>query len=116
MSENVGMSPKRRISGFLEKHRMSVFFQKYTMTIALVVVTIVFAMWKGKEGLILLPSNVTALIAENAYVFLLAAGMLLCILTGGNIDLSVGAVPFGRICQHRPDTKLLSMLRNAPFM
>ena len=92
MSENVGMSPKRRISGFLEKHRMSVFFQKYTMTIALVVVTIVFAMWKGKEGLILLPSNVTALIAENAYVFLLAAGMLLCILTGGNIDLSVGSV------------------------
>lgn len=92
MNENVGMSPKRRISGFLEKHRMSVFFQKYTMTIALVVVTIVFAMWKGKEGLILLPSNVTALIAENAYVFLLAAGMLLCILTGGNIDLSVGSV------------------------
>ncbi|MBR6028101.1 MAG: sugar ABC transporter permease [Clostridia bacterium] len=62
------------------------------MIIALVVVTIVFATWKGKEGLILLPSNLTGLIAENAYVFVLAAGMLLCILTGGNIDLSVGSV------------------------
>ncbi len=68
------------------------FFQKYTMMIALVVVTIVFSLWPGKEGLILLPANLTGLIAENAYVFVLAAGMLLCILTGGNIDLSVGSV------------------------
>ncbi|MBR1623619.1 MAG: sugar ABC transporter permease, partial [Pseudobutyrivibrio sp.] len=29
---------------------------------------------------------------QNAYVFVLATGMLLCILTGGNIDLSVGSV------------------------
>ncbi|MBR5109495.1 MAG: sugar ABC transporter permease [Clostridia bacterium] len=62
------------------------------MTIALVVVTIVFALWPGKQGLILLPSNLTGLIAENAYVFVLATGMLMCILTGGNIDLSVGSV------------------------
>ena len=68
------------------------FFQKYTMMIALVIVTAVFAMWPGKEGKILLPSNLTGLIAENAYVFVLATGMLLCILTGGNIDLSVGSV------------------------
>ena len=68
------------------------FFQKYTMIIALVVVTIVFALWPGKNGLILQPANVTGLIAENAYVFVLATGMLLCILTGGNIDLSVGSV------------------------
>ncbi|MBQ9308560.1 MAG: sugar ABC transporter permease [Clostridia bacterium] len=62
------------------------------MIIALVVVTIIFSRWPGKEGLILLPSNLTGLIAENAYVFVLATGMLLCILTGGNIDLSVGSV------------------------
>ena len=68
------------------------FFQKYTMIIALVVVTIVFSLWPGKNGLILQPANVTGLIAENAYVFVLATGMLLCILTGGNIDLSVGSV------------------------
>lgn len=77
---------------FMEKYKVGAFFQKYTMIIALIVVTMIFAMWKGKEGLILLPSNITGLIAENAYVFVLATGMLLCILTGGNIDLSVGSV------------------------
>ena len=40
----------------------------------------------------LLPQNVNNLIAQNAYVFILATGMLFCILTGGNIDLSVGSV------------------------
>ena len=94
MSEKTINSPggKQALSDFMQKYKVGEFFQKYTMTIALVVVTIVFAMWKGKEGMILLPSNVTGLIAENAYVFVLATGMLLCILTGGNIDLSVGSV------------------------
>lgn len=71
------------------------FFQKYTMIIALVVVTIAFYFMpdkQGKIGSILLPANVTGLIAENGYVFMLATGMLLCILTGGNIDLSVGSI------------------------
>lgn len=40
----------------------------------------------------LLPQNVNNLISQNAYVFILATGMLLCILTGGNIDLSVGSI------------------------
>ena len=62
------------------------------MIIALVVVTVVFALWPGQQGLILQPANLTGLIAENGYVFILATGMLLCILTGGNIDLSVGSV------------------------
>lgn len=75
-----------------QKFNAAEFFQKYTMTIALVLVTVIFALWPGKEGLILLPSNLTGLIAENGYVFVLATGMLLCILTGGNIDLSVGSV------------------------
>ena len=94
MSEHVKTSPgwKQGVSDFMEKYKVGAFFQKYTMTIALVVVTIVFSLWPGKEGLILLPSNLTSLIAENAYVFVLATGMLLCILTGGNIDLSVGSV------------------------
>ncbi|MDD2971045.1 MAG: sugar ABC transporter permease [Lachnospiraceae bacterium] len=64
--------------------------KKYTMIIALVVITIFFAWRTG--GKILLPMNVTNLIAQNAYVYVLATGMLLCILTGGNIDLSVGSV------------------------
>ena len=44
------------------------------------------------EGKILMPNNISNLIAQNAYVFILATGMLLCILTGGNIDLAVGSV------------------------
>ena len=87
MSEKVSLKPSAG-----RTFNAGEFFQKYTMTIALVVVTIVFALWPGKQGLILLPSNLTGLIAENAYVFVLATGMLMCILTGGNIDLSVGSV------------------------
>ena len=64
--------------------------QKYTMIIILVLVSAFFTWRSG--GKILLPQNITNLISQNAYVFVLATGMLLCILTGGNIDLSVGSV------------------------
>jgi putative multiple sugar transport system permease protein len=43
-------------------------------------------------GKLLNPMNVSNIIFQNAYVVILAVGMLLCILTGGNIDLSVGSV------------------------
>ncbi len=29
---------------------------------------------------------------QNSYILILAIGMVLCILTGGNIDLSVGSI------------------------
>lgn len=64
--------------------------KKYTMVFVLVLVIIMFTI--GTGGKILLPANINNLIAQNAYVFVLATGMLLCILTGGNIDLSVGSV------------------------
>ena len=60
------------------------------MIIVLVLVTLFFT-W-GTQGKILYPQNINNLISQNAYVFVLATGMLLCILTGGNIDLSVGSV------------------------
>lgn len=60
------------------------------MVIVLVAVVILFTVNTG--GKMLLPQNVNNLIAQNAYVFILATGMLFCILTGGNIDLSVGSV------------------------
>lgn len=44
------------------------------------------------SGSLLAPSNVTNFINQNSYIFILATGMLLCIITGGNIDLSVGSV------------------------
>ncbi|MGX8706365.1 MAG: ABC transporter permease subunit [bacterium] len=70
--------------------KVSAFIQKYTMILALVLVTAFFAIRTG--GKTLYPGNINNLISQNAYVFVLASGMLLCILTGGNIDLSVGSV------------------------
>jgi putative multiple sugar transport system permease protein len=64
--------------------------KKYTMVLVLILVFILFSI--GTGGKMLLPANVNNLIAQNAYVFVMATGMLLCILTGGNIDLSVGSV------------------------
>jgi len=70
-----------RVKGVLKKN---------TMLIALFVITIFFA-WKT-GGTLLAPQNITNLISQNGYVVILAVGMLLCILTGGNIDLSVGSI------------------------
>ncbi len=74
----------------MEKVSVSTILRKYTMIIALVLVVIFFQIMT--EGKILFPQNINNLISQNAYVFVLATGMLLCILTGGNIDLSVGSV------------------------
>lgn len=74
----------------MDKAKMKAVLQKYTMIIVLILVTLFFTWRTG--GKILLPQNISNLISQNAYVFVLATGMLLCILTGGNIDLSVGSV------------------------
>ena len=74
----------------MEKEKIMSFVKKYTMIIVLVLVMIFFGI--GTGGKLFLPQNVTNLISQNAYVFVLATGMLLCILTGGNIDLSIGSV------------------------
>ena len=74
----------------MTKTKLKDFVQKYTMILILILVLAFFA-WRT-DGKILMPQNITNIIAQNAYVFVLAAGMLLCILTGGNIDLSVGSV------------------------
>lgn len=66
------------------------FLRKYMMLVAMVVVVIVFYFLTGGKSL--LPQNINNVISQNAYVFVLGTGMLLCILTGGNIDLSVGSV------------------------
>ena len=73
-----------------KKISFSEILKKYTMVIVLVLVVIMFAV--NTKGVMLLPQNVNNLVAQNAYVFILATGMLFCILTGGNIDLSVGSV------------------------
>ena len=60
------------------------------MLIATVLVVIGF--YFITNGQSLNPDSIDRLISQNAYVFVLGTGMLLCILTGGNIDLSVGSV------------------------
>ncbi len=64
--------------------------RQYTMLIALVTIMLVFTILS--KGALLYPMNVSNIISQNAYVVILAVGMLMCILTGGNIDLSIGAV------------------------
>lgn len=64
--------------------------RQYGMFIALIVITVFFQIIT--KGILLLPMNVTNLVLQNSYVLILAIGMTLCILSGGNIDLSVGSV------------------------
>ena len=72
------------------KFNVKDFLRKYTMIIALVIVFILFC--GLTDGRLLYAQNMSNLMLQNGYVLVLACGMLLCILTGGNIDLSVGAV------------------------
>jgi len=64
--------------------------RQYGMIFALVVIMILFGIITG--GKLIWPRNVSMLVRQNAYVLILAIGMMLCILTGGNIDLSVGSI------------------------
>jgi len=68
--------------------------KKNTMLIALVVIMLLFQVLisAAGKGSLFAPANVTNLILQNSYVVILAVGMLLCILTGGNIDLWVGNI------------------------
>ncbi len=74
----------------MKTNSLASFFQKYAMILALIVVVIYFSIATG--GKILYAQNINNLISQNAYVFVLATGMLMCMLTGGNIDLAVGSV------------------------
>lgn len=76
------LSPARNVN-------VAGFVKKYTMVIALVIVFALFAVLT--EGRLLYAQNMSNLLLQNAYVLVMACGMLLCILTGGNVDLSVGA-------------------------
>ena len=86
------------------------FVKKYTMVLALLVVFVFFTYLTG--GRLLLAQNISNLLLQNAYVIIMACGMLLCILTGGNVDLSVGST----LCLSAAlSAKLLSVGTN-PFI
>ncbi len=62
--------------------------RQYGIMAALVVVIIVFNVLS--KGTLLRPDNVAALIGQNAYVLILAIGMVM-VIVAGHIDLSVGS-------------------------
>ncbi|ADY13793.1 multiple monosaccharide ABC transporter permease [Sphaerochaeta globosa] len=68
--------------------------KKNSMLIVLLATMLLFQVLisSSGRGSLFAPSNISNLISQNSYVVILASGMLLCILTGGNIDLSVGSV------------------------
>lgn len=63
--------------------------QQYTMVIALIVLIVFFNI--ASDGKMVTPSNFQNLLSGNAYVLILAIGMLMVIVVG-HIDLSVGSV------------------------
>ena len=63
--------------------------RKNGMFTALIFIMLLFQVLT--HGILFRPMNVNNIVLQNAYVLILATGMLLCILTG-NIDLSVGSV------------------------
>ena len=86
------MAAKATASGVTisNKTKITSFLTRNSMTIALVVVFILFSALTG--GRLLYAQNLSNLLLQNGYVLVMACGMLLCILTGGNIDLSIGSV------------------------
>lgn len=63
--------------------------RQYGIMGALVLIVLLFQIMTG--GRLLQPNNVTSLVQQNAYVLILAVGMLM-IIVAGHIDLSVGSV------------------------
>lgn len=63
--------------------------RKNTMLIILVLVFLFFTITTG--GMMFTSLQFNALITQNSYVYILATGMLMCMLTGGNIDLACGS-------------------------
>lgn len=83
------MSTKKENQGGTH-FNLGAFLTKNSMVIALVIVFILF--YFLTDGRLLYAQNMSNLLLQNGYVLVMACGMLLCILTGGNIDLSVGSV------------------------
>ncbi|MBN1524001.1 MAG: sugar ABC transporter permease [Spirochaetales bacterium] len=79
------MNRNESITGLFKQN-----MRQYAILIALITIVIIFGITTG--GTLLRPDNLYNLIFQNSYILILATGMILCILSGGNIDLSVGSV------------------------
>ena len=74
----------------IKKRTAKIDLKQYGMLMALVAIIVLFTIMT--DGKLIKPMNISNLIFQNSYVIILAIGMLLCILTGGNIDLACGSV------------------------
>ncbi|MCQ2495426.1 MAG: sugar ABC transporter permease [Lachnospiraceae bacterium] len=74
----------------MKNEKLKAILKQNAMVIVLVLVYLFFVITTG--GTIASPDNFENLINQNAYVFILGIGMMMCMLTGGNIDLSCGSV------------------------
>jgi putative multiple sugar transport system permease protein len=63
--------------------------RQYGIMAALLAIVVLFQILTG--GLLLKPNNVASLVQQNAYVMILAIGMVM-VIVAGHIDLSVGSV------------------------
>ncbi|MFI5933742.1 multiple monosaccharide ABC transporter permease [Actinoplanes sp. NPDC051494] len=79
-----GANTNGTLSGYLGQN-----LRQYGMMAALVVIVVLFQFTTG--GKLLYPNNIAALIQQNAYVLILAIGMVM-VIVAGHIDLSVGSV------------------------
>src|SRR5690606_8295764 len=65
------------------------FLANNSMYIFLAIIVVLFQILT--DGILLMPMNITNVILQNSYVFILTIGMLMLVLLG-DIDLSVGSV------------------------
>ncbi len=72
------------VTGYLGQN-----MRQYGMVFALVVIVGLFQILT--DGRLLYPNNIAALVQQNAYVLILAIGMVI-VIVAGHIDLSVGSV------------------------
>ena len=81
--------PPKTESGGSVLHFLGGRLRQIGIFIALIAIVILFQVLTG--GTLLTPRNVTSIINQNAYVLILAIGMVMIIIAG-HIDLSVGSV------------------------
>ena len=77
------------VNGTPTPQRQRVDLRQYGILGALVLIVVLFQFLTG--GRLLLPANISNLIQQNAYVLILAIGMVIVIIAG-HIDLSVGSI------------------------
>lgn len=82
--------PSTKKAAEKRKSSVGVSARDYGLLSALVVIVALFQFW-FTDGKLLLPANFNNLISQNAYVVILAIGMVMVIIAG-HIDLSVGSL------------------------